>query len=146
MGKELRGIAAFPRMPTLCPVEWCATLRRRPRSAALNPPHDSYGGALVDQNFHPRCAIRLSRASSSAAIAASRVTLGYCSMLQKLAQTLATFQIIRQRLERNPRPTEHRLAAEHSRAFHDHACHGIPPHLLAMVAHPRRNAEQITRE
>jgi hypothetical protein len=33
-------------------------------------------------------------------------------LLQKLTQTLATFQIIRQRLERNQRPTEHRLAAD----------------------------------
>jgi hypothetical protein len=42
-------------------------------------------------------------------------------LLQKLAQALAAFQIIRQCLERNLCPTKHRLAAEHSRIFHDHA-------------------------
>jgi hypothetical protein len=46
------GIAASPMMPTprtpprrLCPVEWSATPRRRPRSAALNLPRDSYAHA-----------------------------------------------------------------------------------------------------
>jgi hypothetical protein len=73
-------------------------------------------------------------------------------LLQKLAQTLAPFQIIRQRLERNPRPTEHRLAAPSTGGFFTitlameflpPACYGSAPAPQRRADYPRMNLESM---
>src|SRR5690242_8810312 len=82
--------------------------------------------ARISQPPHFRAAVRLILASSSAAMASSRVTLGKSS--QKLAEAPFVLQIVRQRLKRHARPAKYRLTAENRWIPHDNlGCHSLSP-------------------
>jgi len=72
---------------------------------------------FVDENFHPSWRTSDDLTNSRAAIAASRVTVG--KSFRKLLQIVSAFQIVEERLERNPRASEHRSTSKDLWIFND---------------------------